>query len=89
MPNATTGTAPFLLVHEHPPIKPLAILKSSQEDEVVFLQVIGESVADYIQKLKQLVKNVVHHADMVTKNQQIKYVQHQFTVYRHRIFHRR
>jgi hypothetical protein len=48
VPNATTGVPPFLLVHGRPTVGPLAILKSSWEEEAVLPQGIGESVTAYL-----------------------------------------
>ena len=72
--NATTGVAPFLLEHGSPSVGYLAILKSRWEDEVVLPKGMGESIANYMQKLRQRLLNAVQYGFIVANNQQKKYV---------------
>ena len=76
VPHATTGVPPFLLVHGRPPVGPLAILRSSWEEEVVLPQGTGESVTDYLQELRNRLTDAAKYAEGVAKIQQEKYVSH-------------
>lgn len=76
VPNATTGVPPFLLVHGRPPVGPLAILRSSWEEEVVLPQGTGESVTDYLQELRNRLTDAATYAEDIAGVQQQRYVSH-------------
>ncbi|GFW69799.1 retrovirus-related Pol polyprotein from transposon 297 [Trichonephila clavipes] len=86
VPNATTGTPPFLLMHGRDPKGPLSILKSIWTGNTLLPLNMKGSVESYLKKLKEKLEVATHKAKLTSDVQQGSYAKYYNRQKKHREF---
>ncbi|GFW22454.1 retrovirus-related Pol polyprotein from transposon 412 [Trichonephila clavipes] len=86
VPNATTGTPPFLLMYGRDPKGPLSILKSILTENTLLPLNMKGSVESYLKKLKEKLEVATHKAKLTSDVQQGSYAKYYNRQKKHREF---
>ncbi|GFV80950.1 retrovirus-related Pol polyprotein from transposon 297 [Trichonephila clavipes] len=86
VPNATTGTPPFLLMYGRDPKGPLSILKSIWTGNTLLPLNMKGSVESYLKKLKEKLEIATHKAKLTSDVQQGSYAKYYNRQKKHREF---
>ncbi|GFX26527.1 retrovirus-related Pol polyprotein from transposon 17.6 [Trichonephila clavipes] len=86
VPNATTGTPPFLLMYGRDPKGPLSILKSIWTGNTLLPLNMKRSVESYLKKLKEKLEVATHKAKLTSDVQQGSYAKYYNRQKKHREF---
>ncbi|GFV89265.1 hypothetical protein TNCV_285981 [Trichonephila clavipes] len=86
VPNATTGTPPFLLMYGRDPKGPLSILKSIWTGNTLLPLNMKGSVESYMKKLKEKLEVATHKAKLTSDVQQGSYAKYYNRQKKHREF---
>ncbi|GFW30012.1 hypothetical protein TNCV_1593301 [Trichonephila clavipes] len=86
VPNATTGTPPFLLMYGRDPKGPLSILKSIWTGNTLLPLNMKGSVESYLKKLKEKLEVAIHKAKLTSDVQQGSYAKYYNRQKKHREF---
>ncbi|GFW58122.1 retrovirus-related Pol polyprotein from transposon 17.6 [Trichonephila clavipes] len=76
VPNATTGTPPFLLMYGRDPKGPFSILKSIWTGNTLLPLNMKGSVQSYLKKLKEKLEVATHKAKLTSDMQQGSYAKY-------------
>ncbi|GFU27082.1 retrovirus-related Pol polyprotein from transposon 412 [Trichonephila clavipes] len=86
VPNATTGTPPFLLMYGRDPKGPLSILKSIWTCNALLPLNMKGSVESYLKRLKEKLEVATHKAKLTSDVQQGSYAKYYNRQKKHREF---
>ncbi|GFW40139.1 hypothetical protein TNCV_5118221 [Trichonephila clavipes] len=86
VPNATTGTPPFLLIYGRDPKRPLSILKSIWTGNTLLTLNMKGSVESYLKKLKEKLEVATHKAKLTSDVLQGSYAKYYNRQKKHREF---
>ncbi|GFS88206.1 retrovirus-related Pol polyprotein from transposon 412 [Trichonephila clavipes] len=86
VPNAITGTPPFLLMYERDPNRPLSILKSIWTGNTLLPLNMKGLVESYLKKLKEKLEVATHKAKLTSDVQQGSYAKYYNRQKKHREF---